>query len=119
MSETPVFPILGQTSERTAHAPETNDYAAEAKESLASWHEGFERADHFNLEREEAINTDLWSQRDEETRAVAPEYASPKTRADEVAESLGALTDDQLRAQLDAHTGAIVHGLRKQYGLIA
>lgn len=119
MSETPVYPVTVQMPERDNYIPETYDYAARANETLASWDNGFENSTQFNLEREEPIDNSLWTVRDGQPLVAAPEYASPKSRADEVAESLEGMSDAQLRVQLDAHTAAIVHGLRKHYGLIA
>lgn len=115
MSETPIFPVSGETSGGKIYTTETQDYAAQANESLASWTEGFDVAERFNLDRDEAINPLLWSDTSKEALTVAPEYAAPKTRADELALSLESLTDKQLHEQLDAHTRAIVHGLRKQH----
>ena len=118
MSETPVFPIPGKKTEQEPYITERSDYASQAEQALAAWETGFDTAERFDLRRDETINPQLWS---EKTANVtqAPEYAAPKTRADIIAESLEHLDDHELRAQLDAHTKAIVHGLRRQYGLIA
>lgn len=113
MSETPIAPVLEQKSEQINSGAEHRYYTAQVDRELAAWGQGFDSESRLDLNREEVLNPELWADR---SGAVtqAPEYAAtPKTRADEVGESLQDLTDNELRAQLDAHTKAIVNGLRR------
>lgn len=113
MSETPIAPVLEQKTEQIDSNVEHRYYTGQVDRDLAAWERGFDVESRLDLDRDEVLNPELWV--DKTVSAVqAPEYAvAPKTRAEEVGESIRDLTDHELRAQLDAHTKAIVNGLRR------
>lgn len=113
MSETPIAPVLEQKPEQINSHVEHRYHTGQVDRDLAAWEQGFDSESRLDLNRQEVLNPELWV--DTTTPVTqAPEYAvAPKTRAEEIGESLRGLSDDELRAHLDTHTKAIVNGLRR------
>jgi hypothetical protein len=99
MSETPISPVLDKKSEQIAHNVQERYSTGQIDRDFAQWEYGFDTETQFNLERDDVVNTELWSDTTP-TTIEAPAYVeAPKTRAQEVEESYFYLDDKQLLHQ--------------------
>lgn len=110
MSETPTLPVsdeINNLTEQYAGRNETNRYQSGGEFQVPRYPE----LETFDLSSDEILNDNLWSP--EELSAPAEvaeriiEAQHPKTRAQEVEESLFYLSDTQLLAYAIANTKAV------------
>jgi len=105
MSETPIAPALVPESAQEKNNTEYYYTSSEFARDINALQHGPEVQHRLNLEVDDAINPELWADRAPTTQA--PEYAAPKSRAQEIEESLFPRTDAELLSYLVANTHGV------------
>lgn len=107
MSETPIVPVLEPSSEQIKHNVEQRYYTGQVDRDFSAWERGFDTESRFDLDRDETINPDVWADKTPTTYEIPAHAEAPKTRAQEIEESLFYLTDKQLLDYARINTQAI------------
>jgi hypothetical protein len=94
MSETPIVPALAPETAQEINKTEYYYTSGEFARDINALQHGPEVQNKLNLQVVDPINPELWA--DETTTVQAPEYATPKPRAQEIEESLFGRPDAEL-----------------------
>ena len=79
---------------------------------FAAWERGFDTESRLDLETDDVINPNVWTEKTPATYEIPVQAEAPKTRAQEIEESLFYLDDRQLLEYARKHSVVVAHGLR-------